>query len=149
MQKLLIKEESARVKENRDLLQQEWVIHAVNSEYPEILQICQQDYTKKTAQLLHKLELNVKLTGYRCLICAIPMVADNPSVLLKEIYPDIAKQCCLSDYRCVERTIRSAIWKAWENRDDAVWSQYFPRNKAGEIIRPTNKEFIARLAEEL
>ena len=80
---------------------------------------------------------------------AINLVAVDPWLLMKEIYPDVGVVCCLNDYRCVERTIRSAIRKAWDNRDDAVWSQYFPRNKAGESIRPTNKEFIARLAEEL
>lgn len=141
-----------RVKENEmvSVQQKEWAMHISAATYPELLSTERsKDVSKRVSQILRVLGVEPKLAGYRCLIHAIPMVADDPSVLLKEIYPDIAKQCYLNDYRCVERTIRSAIWKAWENRDDAVWSQYFPRNKTGEIIRPTNKEFIARLAEEL
>ena len=144
MQKLLITRETSTTSGKKELLQQEWVIHAINSGYPEMLQTYQQDATKKTARLLQLLRINVKLTGYRCLLCAIPMVADDPCLLLKEIYPDIAKQCGLNDYRCVEHTIRTAIQKAWKSREEAVWRAYFSPTKC-----PTNKEFIARLAEEL
>lgn len=149
MQKLLIKNVPVATKEMNELLQQEWAIHADNNGYPEMLQFYQQDTSKRAARLLQLLKVSAKLTGYRCLLCAIPMVARDPCLLLKEIYPDVAKRCRLNDYRCVEHTIRTAIRKAWENRDDAVWSTYFPKDKTGGIICPTNKEFIARLAEEL
>lgn len=147
MQKLLIAEKSVQ-KGMRDLLKKEWAIHAVNSNCPEMLQPYLIN-TENAAQILLKMGVCPKLTGYRCLICAISMVADDPSLLLKEIYPDVAKMCGLSDYRCVEHTIRTAIRKAWKNRDEYLWIQYFPRDKTGEVIRPTNKEFISRIAEEL
>ena len=146
MQKLLISEKSAlQTKEPKELLHQEWIIHAANSKCPEIItEAHRQANTKKTVQLLLSLGVSPNLTGYRCLLLAIPRVAENPGVMLKEIYPDIAKLCGLSDYRCVERTIRTALQNAWKNRD-AAWDQYFPWNKE----RPKGKEFIARMAEEL
>lgn len=137
-------------KEMVSVQQKEWAMHISAATYPELLSTERsEDVSKRVSQILRVLGVEPKLAGYRCLVYSINMVAGDPWLLMKEVYPVIAKQCRVNDYRCVERTIRSAIQKAWKNRDDAVWSQYFPRNKAGEIIRPTNKEFIARIAEEL
>ena len=45
----------------------------------------------------------------------------------------------------VERSIRTALDKAWEKRDPEKWQKYFPSAQQ----RPSNAVFISRLAEAL
>lgn len=93
---------------------------------------------------LRALGINPKLSGYRCLLIGIQLLSNNRNLLLKEIYPTMAKVCAIRDLRCIERVIRTAIKNAWENRNPDIWTRYFPGNN-----RPTNKEFMTRIAEEL
>lgn len=95
-------------------------------------------------KILHTLDFNPKLSGYRCLVAAIPIFASNPNLLLKEVYPTVAKLCSISDVRCVERAIRYAIHDAWIRRNPETWNYYFQTD-----ILPSNKIFIARIAEKL
>lgn len=92
---------------------------------------------------LDALAIGKNLTGYRCLLAVIPFFKSDANFMLKEVYPDVAKLCGLNDDRCVEHAIRTAIRDAWERRDPAVWSYYFPNH----THCPSNKEFIARIAE--
>ena len=47
----------------------------------------------------------------------------------------------------MERAIRQVIHESWDKRDDRVWRMYFACGREGMIPRPTNAEFISRLAE--
>lgn len=97
---------------------------------------------------LKALRINTGYSGYRCLMAAIPAFKEDPDQLLgKEIYPRVAQECGLSDGRCVERAIRFATHAAWEQRDNHVWSHYFPQNIDGDVDFPANRDFIKRLAE--
>ena len=42
----------------------------------------------------------------------------------------------------VEQAIRSAIKKAWKNRDDLIWQCYFPLGSAGRTECPSNRDFL-------
>lgn len=96
---------------------------------------------------LSKLGINTGLDGYQCLLVAIPELKADPTRRLhKELYPLAMEACGLTDVRCVERSIRFAIQKAWENRDETVWAYYFPPEKYGDGC-PNNRAFIRRLAE--
>lgn len=46
----------------------------------------------------------------------------------------------------VEQAIRSAIAGAWEQRDPEIWGFFFPKNREGNQKKPSNGEFISRLA---
>ena len=93
------------------------------------------------------LGVRTKLDGYTYLLDAIPMVLREPGIsLTKELYPDVAK-ICQSDAKRVERSMRDAIEKAWENRDDQIWKLYFASGSSGEVRKPTNSVFISRLAD--
>ena len=62
----------------------------------------------------------------------------------KEIYPNVARKygiCATAPQ--VEKTIRSTIIRSWKERDE-MWDIYFHTSK-----RPTNAEFISRLAKIL
>lgn len=89
------------------------------------------------------LGINSNLAGYRCLVAAAPFLKVNPSYMLKEIYPEVAKLCCLNDWRCVEHAIRTAIRDAWERRNPAVWAYYFPHH----TNCPSNKAFLSRISQ--
>lgn len=98
---------------------------------------------------LHLLSFNPKLAGYHCLVAAISTLANNPTFLIKQVYPVVAALCGYDDIRNVERVIRSAITSAWKKRDRKIWASYFPLNKKGDVDKPSNKYFIARIAEEI
>lgn len=94
---------------------------------------------------LQKLGVDPTLVGYRCLLAVIPFFQANPNLMVKEVYPEVAKLCNLTDWRNVEHCIRTALRNAWKHRDPKVWDFYFP----GRARRPTNKAFITRIAQLL
>ena len=62
----------------------------------------------------------------------------------KEIYPAIAKKYRpYATMEQVEKTISRAVDRAWKKRDQ-MWETFFP-----EPQRPTNTEFISRMAKIL
>lgn len=109
----------------------------------------QPDPKTHIANILLSLGMPPKLDGYNYLLEAIPMLVDNPrQPFTKELYPAVAKRCqCESGN--VERSIRNAIDRAWQHRDDRIWQLYFPANASGTVPRPTNGTFISRLAHTL
>lgn len=83
--------------------------------------------------------------GFQQLRVGIPLFAQDKSQRLsKELYPAIAERFGCSK-AAVEHSIRDAIKAAWEIRDMDVWRSYFPDIPGC----PTNKAFIAQLAELL
>lgn len=101
---------------------------------------------EQTCQMLHELGIPVRLHGYRQLRIGIPHFAsDSSQALAKELYPYICDELGFTNKYAVERCIRCAIAYAWKQRDPEVWIKYFPKLQN----RPTNKEFIATLAERL
>lgn len=95
---------------------------------------------------LHILGISSKLNGFSYLLEAIPLFARQPGIsITKELYPAVASLCGGKSSQ-VERSIRNAIQTAWQQREDSVWQSYF---HTGGAHRPTNAEFISRLAELL
>ena len=103
-----------------------------------------------TAHHLHLLNIPTHRDGYRQLLVAIPLFAENPmQFMTKELYPQVARICGCRDGRAVEHSIRKVIAAAWKSRDNGVWRKYFPPGPRGSIPCPSNKAFICRLAELL
>ena len=133
----------------------QWEMHVSLDNYPKInLEQYVQDGKRSpnTGEIhshIHTLGVSPKLAGYHCLCAAISMIAEDPWLMMKEVYPVVARGCGLSNWSCVEHLIRTAIHKAWENRQIPIWERYFPVNKQGDIDRPSNKEFITRIANRL
>lgn len=99
-----------------------------------------------TIIMLHELQISIRRLGYKCLTVAVPCYARNDTQSLsKELYPYVAGQLPYAQCHSVERAIRTAVLDAWTQRDPAVWERYFPR----QTKVPTNKQFIAVLAERL
>lgn len=102
-----------------------------------------------TAGLLRVLGIPGRLHGSTYLRTAVPLYARDPlQSITKVLYPEVARLCgCKASH--VERSIRSAIESGWNRRDDNIWRLYFPVDDTGTVDRPTNGEFIARLAQSL
>lgn len=109
-----------------------------------------EDPQQIVARHLENIKITVTLDGYHQLRVGLPLYAQDPGqTLSKEFYPAVAALCDISDGRSVERSIRSAIDKAFSERNETVWNQYFPPNAKGHSHRPTNKEFLRRMAQIL
>ena len=99
--------------------------------------------------VLRTLGVPTKLNGYSYMREAVLILAQDPEqTVTKELYPAVAARCgCASTN--VERSIRSAIESTWKKRDERVWRQYFPPAGDGVCRRPTNAEFLTRIADSL
>lgn len=95
--------------------------------------------------LLLSLDISTKHNGFSYLREAILLMAKDPTQsVTKLLYPEVARICnCHKDN--VERSIRTALERAWDKRNPETWQTYFPNAKQ----RPSNAVFISRLTEAL
>ena len=101
---------------------------------------------QQTVEMLHELGFPVHRIGYKQLCIAIPYFAlDDTRSITKEVYPYLAEHFQYPDCRAAESAIRDTIHQAWTQRDPVVWKRYF----SNPDKQPTNKGFIATLAERL
>lgn len=112
-------------------------------------EIVRPDPRAVVSNMLLSLGFSTKLRGYSYLREAILEMAANPGQsVTKMLYPAVGK-ICKADKTQVERSIRTAICKAWEKRDEAMWRLYFPAASDGSVERPTNAVFITAAAERI
>ena len=96
-------------------------------------------------EILLTLRFNPNHDGYEYCKKAIPMFAENPDQFVtKELYAAVGKHFGKTRMQ-VERSMRTAIEKAWDADDAGLWQRYFP----GMTTRPTNKVFISAMARLL
>lgn len=115
-----------------------------------------QNYTRNemervvTDQIL-KLGVPANIKGYRFLREGIMMVLNDMEMVesvTKLLYPGIAKRYGTTDKK-VERAIRNAVETSWKRGDEKVFLQLFGYSQNTGRTRPTNSEFIARVADEI
>ena len=91
-----------------------------------------------------------KNVGFEYLKRAILLLHDDPTMIIKEIYQRVGDSCPGKvDARTVEQSIRQAITAALKNNDRSAIICYFSRGKGGILKKPTNAEFIAKMARML
>lgn len=91
-----------------------------------------------------------QLSGTMYLHHAVMLLRADPTLpILKVIYPRTAQKYGVPTPEQVERCIRTAIHKAWEHHNVAVWSAFLPVNDRGEIPRPSSGMLIQALAHML
>ena len=95
--------------------------------------------------LLLALDISTKHDGFGYLRESILLMAKDPAQsVTKVVYPEVARICgCHKEN--VERSIRTALNKAWEKGSRERWQQYFPNARQ----RPSNAVFLTRLVEAL
>lgn len=95
-------------------------------------------------KILRELGFDPGVLGWEQLQYAVPLFAmDRRQSMTKELYPKVGRLCACSG-ASVEHAIRTAIRRAWDSRREEDWEAYFPGSH-----RPSNRSFIARLADEL
>lgn len=103
----------------------------------------------RAVSYLTSLGVPTKLKGFPFLQEGILLMANHPGMsITKELYPSIGSIFDTTGV-LVERSIRTAIQRAWEHRDNEVWRRFFLANADGDVPHPTNAQFISRLAEAL
>lgn len=110
--------------------------------------VAQPDDRTVVSNLLLALGIATNLRGYCYLRDAILDEIRNPGQqVTKTLYPDVGKPYGATGIQ-VERSIRSAIEKAWSRRNHALWQQYFP-GEARDAHKPSNAVFICTLADRV
>lgn len=85
--------------------------------------------------------------GFRQIRDSVLMLARDPGLqVTKNVYPDVGKATG-ANAQAVEKAIRSTITAAWENRDNDIWRLYFTPAPNGQVPKPTNSAFLARIAD--
>ena len=106
----------------------------------------QADPQKAVGRHLYILNIPGSREGFQHLRVGVPLYRqDRHQSVTKELYPAIAEVCGNDNGAQVETAIRNVIGDAWARRNADVWEEYFP----GKRKCPTNKQFIAGLAEKL
>ena len=103
-----------------------------------------------TKQML-ELGVPAHLKGYHYIRTAVLMAVEDMEVVssvTKLLYPDIAKQYKTTGQK-VERAIRNAIEVSWQRGNMSAMEEIFGFSANTGKGRPTNSEYIARLADEL
>jgi two-component system response regulator (stage 0 sporulation protein A) len=112
-----------------------------------------EDYelVKYIAETMLDMGVPVHLKGYHYLREAIMLsVKDRELVgsVTKLLYPAIAKHFKTTDQK-VERAIRNAIEVSWTRGNTEAFEQLFGYSAVQGKRRPTNSEYIARIAERV
>lgn len=86
---------------------------------------------------------HMNLCGFRYLLTALCLLYKRPDMsMTKELYPAVAKLHGGS-WQQIERGIRTAITKAWQNRPLEIWELYFSKKEG----KPSNTVFLTRAVQ--
>ena len=91
------------------------------------------------------------LKGYHYLRAAIIMSGKDMEVVssvTKLLYPEVAKHYKTTDQK-VERAIRNAIEVSWNRGNTDTFEEMFGYSASSGKSRPTNSEYIARVADKI
>lgn len=108
------------------------------------------DLDVRITEIMHKLGVPAHIKGYLYLREAIDLVIRNIEILgaiTKKLYPAVADKFNTTSSR-VERAIRHAIEVAWDRGNKDELNRYFG-NTISDGGKPTNSQFIARIADKL
>ncbi len=105
----------------------------------------------RVSEVLHKLGIPAHIKGYLYLREAIKLVFEDINMMgavTKKLYPTVAENFDTTPSR-VERAIRHAIDVAWEKGEQKNIKDYFGNTLTSSSGKPTNSQFIAKIADRL
>ena len=103
---------------------------------------------EQIANILLEIGVPEHIKGHRYSVYAIQLVVDNPDIIdsvTGKLYPAVAEKFNTTGSRA-ERAIRHGIECAWDRCDLDVIEKYFGSTISTFKGKPTNGEFIARIA---
>lgn len=104
-----------------------------------------------TTEVMLDIGVPAHLKGYYYLRDAIMMTEKDAEVVTsvtKLMYPAIAKRYKTTDQK-VERAIRNAIEISWNRGNTQTFAKLFGYSLQDGRQRPTNSEYIARVADKI
>ncbi|MFW6278901.1 MAG: sporulation transcription factor Spo0A [Bacillota bacterium] len=105
----------------------------------------------KITDILYELGIPAHIKGYLYLREAIELVVNEVEYLgavTKKLYPKVAENFDTTSSR-VERAIRHAIEVAWDRGNEDALDEYFGSTITKKSGKPTNSQFIAKIADRL
>ena len=105
----------------------------------------------RITEVMHQLGVPAHIKGYIYLREAIELVIKDIEYLgavTKELYPSVAAKYNTTSSR-VERAIRHAIEVSWDRGNIAALHKYFGNTVSANSGKPTNSQFIAKIADKL
>jgi two-component system response regulator (stage 0 sporulation protein A) len=112
---------------------------------------CPESTPRKVSRHLDTLGIPCKLCGYDYIITAVCALVERPQwrrAITKELYPYVAKIHDSTPHR-VERSIRHAIEVGCDRCSYETFVEYFQGTVSPCKGKPTNAEFLSRLAVEI
>lgn len=109
------------------------------------------DLDVRITEVMHQLGVPAHIKGYIYLRNAIELVIKDVELLgavTKELYPTVAKNFHTTPSR-VERAIRHAIEVSWDRGNITALNKYFGNTVSANSGKPTNSQFIAKIADKL
>lgn len=106
-------------------------------------------YNFRAGSVVVLMELGVptKCVGFEFLKKAIELQQKDPTrTLAKDIYLEISLRYKQNSEELVEQSIREAIKLAWRHGSRQAWDWYFSYDGRAVSNKPTNSEFISRIA---
>ncbi len=106
---------------------------------------------ERITEIMHQIGIPAHIKGYLYLRKAIAMVIKDVELLgavTKELYPLVAKEFNTTASR-VERAIRHAIEVTWGRGNTQVINKLFGHTVTSSTGKPTNSQFIAKIADKL
>lgn len=96
--------------------------------------------------ILRNLGIQLQTKGGKFLEESIRRYQRNPNqTIFGDLYPSVAAVFDATPSQ-VERAMRFAIERAWAQRNEQIWSAYFPTDGNGKTVKPTNSAFISTIA---
>lgn len=109
------------------------------------------DMDVRITEVMHHLGVPAHIKGYIYLREAIELVIkeiDYLGAVTKELYPAVAEKFNTTPSR-VERAIRHAIEVSWDRGNINALNKYFGNTVSANSGKPTNSQFIAKIADKL
>ena len=111
--------------------------------YPNVHDWCVEN---EIDQILLSLSFRMGPGSNKVLWHAVMYRYQNPDCsYTKELCPAVAKLCGGNALQ-VEKAIRDAVGRAFEDGDKGIWQMYFPVGKAGQCYKPGADAFVSRIA---
>lgn len=106
---------------------------------------------KYITEIMLDIGVPAHLRGYHYLRDAILITGRDIAVassVTKLLYPEVARHFKTTDQK-VERAIRNAIEVSWTRGNTDTFEEMFGYSAASGKSRPTNSEYIARIADKI
>ena len=103
----------------------------------------------KIRTMLKQLGMPIDIDGYNHWVCAIEIYNSTTEQLnMQDIYKRVAEKCGIKPKR-VERTMRFAVERAFNNCEDEKVKETFAKCISAKTGRPKNRQFLVILSEQI